>query len=76
MSASMAEGTILGAYLLKGFPFLSIINLVKFHLMLFVKVPGISSFKYLKTGWLSEPFTFIFSVNGKVTPWFILHASK
>lgn len=55
----MSMGSVVGANLLTGWPFLSTKNLVKFHLIALPKKPFCFSFKYLYNGMAVFPFTLI-----------------
>ena len=61
------KGEVVGACRSTGLPFLSTMNLVKFHLIASIKVPPCSFFKYSYKGWASLPFTSIFSNKSNLT---------
>lgn len=64
---SISLGEVLGEWRSTGFPFLSTMNLVKFHLMASIRVPPCSFFKYLNNGCASFPLTSILSNKSKFT---------
>lgn len=60
-------GLVLGPWRSTGFPFLSTMNLVKFHLIASIKVPPCLCFKKAHKGWAPFPLTLIFSKRSKLT---------
>jgi hypothetical protein len=50
MNPSMLSGLVVGEKRFTGLPFLSITNLVKFHLMRLPNIPPRLAFRYLKMG--------------------------
>lgn len=64
---SISFGEVLGEWRSTGFPFLSTINFVKFHLMPSNSMPPCSFFKYCHNGWAVFPFTSIFSNRSNLT---------
>lgn len=66
---SISFGDVVGAWRSTGFPFLSMMNLVKFHLMPSNNIPPCSFFKYCHKGAAVLPFTSTFSNRSNLTLW-------
>merc|ERR1712013_847473 len=69
-SSTFGLGSSVGPNLAMGWPSLSITNLVKFHLMAFIKKPPCLSFRKTQRGWASPPFTLILLNMSNVTLYF------